>query len=120
MNYNNKDIFLQRATANQTFEEYALRMQPNGVVVSDAAGNLAVVPSTEASPTSSWALMAITASQAINSDSASWAPYQISASYAPTTTIGLTTTQSWWDAITAMTQSMYIQNGLIVSWSIAP
>lgn len=78
MNYNNKDIFLQRATANQTFEEYALRMQPNGVVVSDAAGNLAVVPSSEASPTSSWALMAITASTALNSVSAS---YAVSASY---------------------------------------
>ena len=78
MNYNNKDIFLQRATANQTFEEYALRMQPNGVVVSDAAGNLAVVPSTEASPTSSWALLAISASAALNAVTAS---YAVSASY---------------------------------------
>jgi hypothetical protein len=44
MNYNTKDVFLERATANQTFEEYPLRIQPNSVVVTDAYGNLAMVP----------------------------------------------------------------------------
>ena len=43
MNYNTKDVFLERATANGTFEEYPLRVQPNSVLVTDAYANLAMV-----------------------------------------------------------------------------
>ena len=43
MNYNTKDIFLERATATQTFEEYKLTARPSSVVITDAYGNLAMV-----------------------------------------------------------------------------
>lgn len=52
--------------------------------------------------------------------SGSWASSSLSASYAPTITTGLTSTQSWVDEGTQLTQSMYINNGLIISWSVAP
>jgi hypothetical protein len=48
--YNLKDVFLERATATDTFEEYVLRAQPNSVVVTDAYGNLVMVDTASISP----------------------------------------------------------------------
>lgn len=78
MNYNNKDIFLQRATSGGTFEEYKLTMQTSSVLMSDPAGNLFMATSADASLTSSWAMMANSASNALNAVTAS---YAVSASY---------------------------------------
>jgi len=44
--------------------------------------------------------------------------YSLSSSY--TSTVGLTTTKSWVDTGTHTTQSVYVNNGLIISWSVAP
>jgi hypothetical protein len=69
--------------------------------------------------TASWANNAVSSSWASMSLSSSWANNAVSAAYAPTVTTGLTnTTKSWWDAITSTTQSMYIDNGLVISWSV--
>jgi|FAXJ01.1.fsa_nt_gi hypothetical protein len=70
MNYNSKDIFLERATTNGTFEEYALRAQPNSVVVSDANGNLSMVDTSSFMAGTGSITIAISASIA---DSASFA-----------------------------------------------
>lgn len=78
MNYNNKDIFLQRATSGGTFEEYKLTMQTSSVLMPDLAGNLFMTTPAESSATSSWALTAISASAALNAVTAS---YAVSASY---------------------------------------
>ena len=43
MNYGPKDIFLERRTTNNTFEEFPLHVQPNSIVVSDPFGNLEMV-----------------------------------------------------------------------------
>jgi hypothetical protein len=74
MNYNVKDIFLERATANKTFEEYALRTQQNGVVVTDSYGNLVII-----STSSFWEA---SSNNTISSSYALTASYAESASYA--------------------------------------
>ena len=85
MNYNTKDIFLERATANETFEEYILRTQQNGVVVTDAYGNLVIVSTASfwqgSFPTSSISLTPTSASYASQADNAATASYAVSASY---------------------------------------
>lgn len=50
MNYNQKDIFIERATNTGTFEEYALRAQPNSILMTDAYGNLVMVPTPAFAP----------------------------------------------------------------------
>jgi hypothetical protein len=74
MNYNVKDIFLERATANKTFEEYVLRTQQNGVVVTDSYGNLVII-----STSSFWEA---SSNNTISSSYALTASYAESASYA--------------------------------------
>ena len=85
MNYNPKDVFLERATTNETFEEYVLRTQQNGVVVTDEYGNLVIVSTSsfwQASfPTASLSLTSISASHALQADNAATASYAVSASY---------------------------------------
>lgn len=82
MNYNVKDIFVQRATSNNTFEEYKLTIQPNSIVVTDQYGNLTMGNTASFIPelaySASIAATAITASYA---ETAATASYAVSASY---------------------------------------
>ena len=66
MNYNPKDIFLQRRTETQTFEEHPLVVQPNGVVITDEAGNLVMISSASFLAGTSSIDFAISSSNAIS------------------------------------------------------
>ena len=73
--YSTKDIFLERRTANQTFEEAPLHVQPNSIIVSDAFGNLAMVD------TASFIAGTGSVHSAVSSSIAESASYATTASY---------------------------------------
>ena len=85
MNYGPKDIFLERRTTNNTFEEAPLHVQPNSVVVSDANGNLAMVDTASFVSGTGSIAFAISSSVAVTSSfsfTASWSSVSLSSSYA--------------------------------------
>jgi hypothetical protein len=64
--YNTKDIYLHRAKNNNKFEEHVLVMQTSSVVVTDASGNLIMVPSSSFLQASNSASYALSSSYAVN------------------------------------------------------
>ncbi len=74
MNYNTKDVYLERAKSNNRFEEYPLVVQPNAVVITDSGSNLRMTPLATFFPTASSG----------NSQSSSWASSSLSSSVSQT------------------------------------
>lgn len=68
MDYNAKDIYLERSTGNKSFEEYPLHSRPDCVVVTDTTGSISLVSTASfLQPTTS---STISASYALNSGNA--------------------------------------------------
>jgi hypothetical protein len=116
-----KDIFTERKSSTMTFEEWALIVQPNSVVVINAANDLSLLPLSSfansffvsaslfasSSISSSYSLYSETSSVHINNaDTASYVLNAVSASYAPQTAFPNTiASASWVSASTHITMA---------------
>lgn len=97
--YNIKDIYLERATANQTFEEYPLRVRPDCFLVTDTTSSVSLMSTS--SFTASYAKFAGTSSYAFTSSielqielSTSFASASISSSFSNSASFATRASQS--------------------------
>jgi len=114
-----KDIFIQRKTSADTFEEYPLIVQPNSIIITDSDNNLLMILTssfTSSSISSSHSNTASVAIYAFSTDSSSFASSSISSSY--TQTASYVASASYYPIIINVLSASFASSSISASYAL--